>query len=133
MSVRDLETWMWADACELLNRAERLHRQFFRPSSRNLNKPVWEPPVDVFATGNDLWLVVALPGVTTNDIEVLLHPEMLVVVGERKLPIGSRDQILRLEIPHGRFERRIGLPVGRYRLIGQEFVNGCLTINLRKH
>ena len=43
MSSNDPKTWMWAEACGLLERAER-HRQFFRVFPP---RP-WEPPVDVF-------------------------------------------------------------------------------------
>ncbi len=46
---RDLEAWMWAEACEALARAERLHRQFFRWGAAEAGA-VWEPPVDIFAS-----------------------------------------------------------------------------------
>ncbi len=32
MTIPSLETWMWAEACEILQQADRLHRQFFRPT-----------------------------------------------------------------------------------------------------
>jgi HSP20 family molecular chaperone IbpA len=38
--------------------------------------------------------------------------------------------IQRLEIPHGRFERRLPLPAGLWQLAGQEFANGCLQLLL---
>src|SRR5882757_3483664 len=61
MAPNDTRAWMWAEACELLDRAERLNRQFFQPLSTR--KAVWEPPVDLFETDRALWVVVALPGV----------------------------------------------------------------------
>ena len=56
---RDLEAWMWAEACEALTRAERLHREFFRlgPPSR---QPSWEPPIDIIETERELWIIAAL-------------------------------------------------------------------------
>jgi hypothetical protein len=36
--------------------------------------------------------------------------------------------IHRLEIPHGRFERRIGLMWDRLRLTRRELVNGCMLL-----
>ena len=39
--------WMWAEACEALERAERMHREFFRPVRSVSRAPAWEPPVDV--------------------------------------------------------------------------------------
>jgi hypothetical protein len=42
---------MWADACEMLARAERLHRQFFEPGRATASRlPVWQPPADVLET-----------------------------------------------------------------------------------
>jgi HSP20 family protein len=36
----------------------------------------------------------------------------------------------RLEIPYGRFERRIALPGGRYELLERSYTNGCLVLRL---
>ncbi len=62
MAPRNLETWMWAEACEALARAERLQREFFRLGSSN-TRPNWEPPVDIFETARELTILAALPGV----------------------------------------------------------------------
>jgi HSP20 family molecular chaperone IbpA len=40
--------------------------------------------------------------------------------------------IHRLELPQGRFERRIELPAGRYDSVRRTAVNGCLVISLTK-
>ena len=40
--------------------------------------------------------------------------------------------IHRLELPQGRFERRLPLPPGRYDVEPPAVVNGCLVIVLRK-
>lgn len=125
--------WMWARACELLDRAERLHRQFFRPGRAGQGGPVWQPPVDIFETGRDLWILIALPGVPGPAIEVRSDGGTLVVTGERPLPSVLRGaEIHRLEIPYGRFERRIELPPGRFSLESREDLHGCLALNLRK-
>lgn len=126
---------MWARACELLDRAERLHRQFFRPGREgSAGYPVWHPPVDVFETGQGLWILIALPGVPGSAIEVGVEAGTLVVTGERPLPSALRGaEIHRLEIPYGRFERRIELPAGRYALQSREELHGCLVLSLRKH
>lgn len=123
---------MWAEACELLEQAERLQRQFFRPAGEAL-RPAWEPPVDVFETDNDLWISVALPGVLPEDVRILVQDRTLLVTGERPLPVECRTGIIhRVEIPHGRFERRIVLPAGRFELRRRDLSNGCLTLTLRK-
>jgi HSP20 family molecular chaperone IbpA len=128
MPTRDPAVWMWAEACELLDRAERLQRQFFRPA----RAAAWEPPADVFETEQDLLILVALPGVAPDRLEVGIVDGAVIVVGERPLPAEARAVIRRLEIPHGRFERRIALPAGRYEVAQRELANGCLVLRLRK-
>ena len=41
-------------------------------------------------------------------------------------------RILRMEIPYGRFERRIELPPVPLEISGRHLANGCLLLNLQK-
>lgn len=125
--------WMWAEALELLDQAERMHRALFRPGPGGRGAACWEPPVDVFETEREIWVQVALPGVAPEHLELRIEQEALVVAGERPLllPTGA-GVIHRLEMPHGSFERRIALPPGRYELGRRELAHGCLTLILRK-
>ncbi len=133
MRSRDPGVWMWAEACELLERAERLHRQFFTPQRGRSRQPTWQPPVDMFETETGLWIVVALPGVAPKDVEVLSNGPALLVTGERRMPAQLRRALIhRLEIPHGRFERQIPLPAGSYEIHTRELSHGCLVLGLRK-
>ena len=123
---------MWAEALELLQDAERLQRQFFQVGALH-GAPCWEPPVDLYENGNELWLLVALPGVTPQQLEVVLAPTMIIVRGERSLPTNSRRAAIhRLEIPYGRFERRVALPPGQFELIDRRLEHGCLVLELRR-
>jgi HSP20 family protein len=63
MASRDPYDWMWTEACAFIERAERLHRQFFCLAMLPARPPGWEPPVDMYETADALWLLVALPGV----------------------------------------------------------------------
>ena len=47
MPNRQLDRLMWAQAYEAMERAQRLHRQFFH---RAHTAPCWEAPVDIFET-----------------------------------------------------------------------------------
>jgi len=133
MPTREPGAWMWAEACELLERAERLNRQFFQPRPATARRPAWEPPVDVLETDSELWILVALPGVGADRVEVLVEDRTLVVAGERPMPGRSRAGIIRrLEIPYGHFERRIELPPGRFDVMRRELTDGCLVLGLRK-
>ena len=131
MGIRNPHSWMWAEACELLEQAQRLQRQFFRFGHAVEAQPRWEPPVDIVAYGSDVLVTIALPGVAPEHVQVRLEPGMVYVAALRSLPM-SRDTtaIHRLEIPYGRFERRIALPAERYELVEQACANGCLVLRL---
>jgi HSP20 family molecular chaperone IbpA len=133
MPTRVPRSWIWADALELLDRAERLQRQFYRVHSARGRAPTWEPPVDLFEAADELWIQVALVGVAPEQTEVVFQDGVLTVTGERRWPEESRGATLhRVEIPHGYFERRIELPPGSYAVNRRDLVNGMLTVSLRK-
>jgi HSP20 family protein len=130
MPKRLNETLMWAQACEAMERAQRLHRQFFH---RGYSTPYWEAPCDIFETDDTLTILIALPGVAPDCITVTLSAGVVVVRGERPLPPElANARIHRLELPHGMFERRIELPPARFELTGRHLADGCLMLQLHK-
>ena len=129
----DPKDWMWAEACAMLERVEQMHRQFFRPGLPGMQAAAWQPPIDVFETADGLRIVVALPGVEIQDIDIAIEQDVLVISGVRHLPSVARGAaIQRLEIPYGRFERQVRLPAGRFELGHPELAHGCLFITLAK-
>jgi HSP20 family molecular chaperone IbpA len=129
----DRADWMWAEACDLLEQAERMHRRFFRLAAPERGRTAWEPPADVFEDGRDIVIMIALPGVAVERVEGAAGPGTLVVRAERALPFaGSRMALRQLEIPYGRFERRIALPEGTFEAITRELNHGCLILRLRR-
>ncbi len=89
MSTRNPADWMWTHAIEMLEQAERMHRQFFRLAASERTRPTWEPPVDVFEDEDGIVIVVALPGVPADRVEVAFEPGALVVRAERPLPFSG--------------------------------------------
>jgi HSP20 family protein len=133
MSNRNDPTgWMWAQACDLIEQAERLHQQFFRLTESQRAVATWEPPVDVFEDDREVVIVVAMPGVTAERMQVLHEPGVLVVRGVRPIPLTGSHVVRQLEIPYGAFERRIALPSGRLELGKPELAQGCLVLRIRK-
>jgi HSP20 family protein len=125
---RDFD-WMWSEACDTLARAERLHRQLFQPRRSG----AWEPPVDILETERAVLLFFALPGVSIDTVEAVIDGLDLVVAGTRTLPTELRTAVIhRIELPQGRFERRVRLPAGRYRDVLRSAADGCLVITLLK-
>jgi HSP20 family protein len=130
MPERQLEALMWSQAFRAMERAERLHRQFFH---RAHSTPCWEAPCDIFETDEALTIVIALPGVEVEHVQVTLSAGVLIVSGERPLPRElSNARIHRLELPHGHFQRRIELPPARFEMSGRHLANGCLMLRLQK-
>ena len=130
MRSRDPSSWMWDDALSLLEQAERLHRQFVRATL--VQSRCWEPPVDVVETDDAVIVYVALPGVPAAAILIDFEPGGITVSGARALPAGPEARIHRIEIPYGRFERRIPLPMHFLQPLGQQLADGCLRLTFSK-
>ncbi|TDH60345.1 Hsp20/alpha crystallin family protein [Dankookia rubra] len=125
---------MWAEACRLLMQAEGRQRHSFAPRQAASALPVWHPPADVLETEREVLILVALPGVDPAAVEAAIEDGTLHVAGLRLLPPELRHAAIhRLELPQGRFERRIPLPSGRYAApVRHSLVNGCLLVRLEK-
>lgn len=133
MPSRDTIGWMWAEACQMLDQAERLQRQFFRLDFPRGARVTWQPPVDVFEDEREFVVVVALPGVSPGNAEAKIDGGTLLIRARRQLSLQDRHySIERMEIPHGYFERRLVLPQIRLELGSQQWSDGCLILTLRK-
>ena len=129
---RNPADWMLSEAMAALAEAERLHRQMFRAPRGEDRGPCWEPPVDVLETEAEILVFFALPRVDPVRVEALVEDGQLVVRGRRVLPPELRRAVIhRLELPQGRFERRIPLPAGRHS-VRHHAGNGCLVFTLQK-
>jgi HSP20 family protein len=131
MARDNFHGWMWSEAVAVLTRAEHLHRQFFRPLATQ--DVAWEPPVDVLELEDMVLIIVALPGIDPEQVETVIEDGSLRVSGRRAHPPELRTAVIhRLELPQGRFERRVPLPPGRYAAVMRSASNGCLLVSLHK-
>src|SRR5260221_13837189 len=104
MTAADPRSWMWGEACAMIERAEQLQRRFFQPGLAPAPAGNWEPPGDVFESEQELTIVAALPGVETQDIELAVERGELLGAGGRRMPAcAHRPAIHRVEKPHGGF------------------------------
>ena len=116
----------------MLDRAEKLQRQFFHH-----HNVAWEPPVDITESAGHLRVQVALPGVPAESITLAIDPAGLTVSAMRPFPC-NRDTLYlhRIEIPFGRFERQIALPLADpyqpLELVDRRLEDGVLTLVFRK-
>lgn len=132
MAARDPRRWMWSEAIDMLARADRLHRELFEPLPTSA-RAAWQPPVDVVETDAEVVVLAALPGVSPDQVEAVIDNGVLVITGQSTLPDVFRQALIhRMELPQGRFERRVALPAGRYGPATRTTVNGCLVVTLHK-
>jgi HSP20 family molecular chaperone IbpA len=125
---------MWSEALQMLARAERLQREVFSiPGPSPQRGVAWEPPVDVLETQEAVLVLVALPGVDPQQVQLVIRNGVLLIAGERVLPDELATAVIhRLELPQGRFERQIRLPAGTYGKPVSGVTDGCLFVKLPK-
>ncbi len=116
----------------MLERAERLHRHFFTHA-----ETAWEPPIDIVESADALVVHVALPGVAAESIGLEIDAAGITLSARRPFPCrDAGSHVHRIEIPYGRFQRHIGLPLaGRYaplELAEKSLADGVLTLTFRK-
>ena len=92
MTSRDPTAWMWAEACQMIEQAERLQRQFFRLGHGQAHAS-WEPPVDVFEDEREVTVIVALPGVSPESVEASCDARG--IAGARGAPHPVRRRLVR--------------------------------------
>ena len=121
---------MWLRALSLAEEAERLQRSFVRYLGPAEQRVGWEPPVDIYECAEGIVLLIALPGVAPEDIELRLDDRSLSVSARRLVSCPPDGSLIRqLEIPHGQFARRITL-ARPARIAESRYRNGCLEIRL---
>lgn len=127
----DLETWMWQQTRELLVQAERIQQNFFATVGA---LPSWGPALNLWETERAFVVMAAVPGVAAADIQVEVQDGELVLRGKRALPQSPADgELYLLEIPCGRFERRLRLPRREPLTLGEvRLTQGLLSVELRK-
>ena len=93
--------------------------------------------MDVIETADEVRVQIALPGVTADAIGVAVEPGGVTVSALRAFPCREDGAYLhRIEIPYGRFERRLDLrledPYAALELAHQSLADGVLTLIFRK-
>lgn len=77
----------------------------------NLSEEEGQLAVDVYIKDNDLVIVSPISGVTMNDIEILVHGDMLIIRGTRLPPENPKvTEYLYRECYWGPFSKTIILP-----------------------
>lgn len=71
----------------------------------------WEPPVDVLVSSDVVWVRLAAPGVTLENLRIRVRGRTVLLLSRRLVRRPPRGcEFVRAEIPLGGFERRVELP-----------------------
>jgi HSP20 family protein len=93
----------------------------------------WFPPVDILEDAEEYVFKLDLPETKPEDIKVVVEHDGLFISGERPPPRLEEKRPLRLERPHGHFERRFALPDDASRAeINSAFSESVLELHVRK-
>ena len=91
----------------LFNSQFKSRRPVLRPIDRG-----WKPLVDMYETDEEVVITIDIAGISTNDLRLLLHGNILIIRGiRRELERSGKRHFHKMEIDFGPFERRIELPV----------------------
>ncbi len=95
---------------------------------------LWEPPVDVYETEDDLVVLCELPGVERDRVEIVVDGQTLTIRGERRRSeSGPSRRYHRMEVCFGEFVRTVDLP-GRVEPASAQaaYRDGFMQVTFRK-
>lgn len=103
----------------------------FKPEPKQTPSAVF-PPVDILTSEEEWIILIDLPGVDKQDVQISMNDEILYVKGEAK-PYFPGRQAVQTERFTGAFERPIGLPArvqGQAANVRASFHHGTLIVRI---
>lgn len=93
----------------------------------------WTPPCDVYEDDSQIVVMMELPGIKMEDINLEVTADALTVHGERPWEASENREWLRVERPYGKFSRSfsISVPV-QVQDVKATYKDGVLTVTLPK-
>jgi HSP20 family protein len=124
------------DILSLQETMNRLLEEALEPERLSSPAPAsgWTPVADVYETGDSFVVLMELPGIDEDDVEVTVDGDRLVVRGERPARLPARpDRFHRMERSHGSFARTFVLTQAvDPDDVSAQFRDGLLRIELAK-
>ena len=130
-----MERWEPFRVSDIQSEVNRLFDNFFgRPAVSTGGGRTWLPPVDMYASKDDVVVSVELPGVNEKDVTVSMTGDLLTIKGERRFENEVKEQdLLHVERTYGKFERMIQLPMAvQSDRVKATYRDGVLEIKLPK-
>ncbi len=130
------ETTEWQPTDRLTTLRDEMNRLFdFSWPSRDTGLfSGWSPTLDMHDDKDSLIVMVELPGMKKEEIDIALHDGVLTVSGERKMERENKEgETFRSERYFGNFQRSVTLPVAvNSGKVKASYKDGILTIDLPK-
>ena len=116
---------------------EEAFNEMLRPygDTEGVSSRAWIPAVDIREDAEGLTLLVDLPGMTKDEVQITVENSILTIAGERKFQADEKrnDTYHRLERQYGAFSRSFTLaPTVRADKVEASFRDGVLSIHLPK-
>lgn len=105
-----------------------------RPSDSG-NTMLVQPRMNIDDTGSEVRVTAELPGVSENDVQIMLDDDILIIAGEKREEREVDDRDVRLvERVFGQFRRAVRLPFSpNPDQVDATFKDGVLTITVPKN
>lgn len=126
---------------DLLNLQERINRLFEESLGRGraaesggFGSGTWAPLADVYETQGSFFVLLELPGLERDEVEVVAEGRTLTVKGARRLATSARpESFSRMERSYGPFARtfQFAEPIDADH-IDATFEDGLLKVGIRK-
>jgi len=133
--ARDLATFP-SDVLNIQREINRMFNSFFRnePEEDSLTSSAWNPAVDIAEHDDQFVVKVELPGVSKDEVKIVMQENMLTIRGEKKQEMESKGSNYRkVERSYGTFQRSFTLPATvKGEKIEATFKDGVLSIVLPK-
>ena len=94
----------------------------------------WRPSLDLYETKEEFIVLVDVPGIQPQDVEVVVDRDILRIAGNRCRPVGQGiTRVLQMEIDFGPFSHAVRLPEQvNSEAASSTYRDGFLTIRLPK-
>lgn len=103
------------------------------PAEQTKPGPVFTPNVDIFETEQTITLLVDMPGVKTDDLNVDLRDDTLTLTGDVSPDVGAPGEKIYVEYETGRYYRQFSLSeVIAQEKIDAKLKDGVLRLTLPK-
>ncbi len=131
MIINQMSNWETWDPFREIN---QLQREINRVSLPYRGRAGEYPKFNVWESNDELLMEAEMPGMKTEDLDIVLENDTLRIKGTKKTPeIGEKSSFIKRELLYGNFSRSIKLP---YRVdpnkVKAKIQDGVLKISLSR-